>query len=809
MKPKVAWMLIVAAGNSKSAPDLTKALASVNGYVDEIFIQLNALKGKKISPIVRQAAEQFTDKIFVEEWHGNFVEARNKLLDKVPKSFAWVGWMDVDDTIENPEMIQPTAAIMSKDIHGVFIMYDYEHDDHGNVIISHWTTRMVRNDGSFRWKSSIDDDEVSVHETLVATRGVKSVANNEWKVIHHTTPDHRIASLDRNIELLRGMYIRQSRKGDIDPRILFYLATHLYDAYDFKEVKNLLYQYLRLSGWNEERAEAHVYMGKIFKMEENNEMAKTAFLLAIGENPKNTNAYLELAKLEFDNSRFTQAVEWLRIALEVKQNITPMVRFNNQHETYSLMAECLTNIGGKELDEAYKWIVKAIEIRPYNEQTQTARDKVQFLINHRDNMKAANRLIRELENGNETYKVLPLLDSLPSGLADTAPVIGARQKYTDPIVWSKKSIVIYTGNSSMGIWGPWSLNEGGIGGSEEAVVRLSDELANLGWKVTVYGTPGERTGDYIGTVKQFGTDAKLYIDGVLTKQAVTWKQYWELNVKDTFDVLISWRQPEFFDFTFKARKKYLWLHDVIPKEEFTKERINNFDRAIFVSQYHADRPEFTNIPKSKKFVSSNGITPEEFNDDESLKRDSYRCIYMSANERGLRILYDIWADVKKAVPKATLDVYYGWQSFDAVNRDNPERMMWKAMMRKQARELDGVTERGRIGQDELNQEIFKSGIWAYPTFFPEVNCITGQKAMAGGAVPVTSDYAVMKDIVQYGEQVPMNNFDEPDIERYKKRLIGWLKSPEKQERVRKEMMAWARENFAWSKTAAQWNKEMS
>lgn len=789
-KPTVAVAMIVE-GNAAVAPMLAKCLGSINGYVDAIYIQLNAPKGKKISPKVRAIADQYADVVYEYQWKGNFVEARNDVFSKVDKKYDWVMWLDVDDTVENPEQIQPVLAIMPDSVNGLYIMYDYAHDDAGNVTVSHWTSRVVRNNGTFIWKSSIDDEETSVHETLNAVRQVRSVSNNEWKVIHHADQKRREASLFRNIDILQSMYERQSKAGKVDPRILFYLATHLYDGYDFQIAKNLFADYLELSGWNEERSEAHVYLGRILKMEKNEQRTRVAFLMALGENPKNTNAYLELAKLEFSQQRFNQSIEWLRMAVAVKQEITPMVQFNNQGELFMLLAESLANVGGKSLDESLKWATKALKLRPYDDQYKEARDRVLKLIEYRDNIKASNRLIRQLEKDSENDKIISLLDSLPIQINDSAPVISARQKYTPAVKWPKKSIAIYVGNSSLGIWGPWSLNEGGIGGSEEAVVRLSRELSAKGWKVTIYGTPGEKAGFDLGA------------------DYCEWRQYWEFNTKDEFDILIAWRQPNFFDFPLKARKKYLWLHDVMPKEEFTEDRIKNFDRAIFVSQYHADLPEFAAIPSNKKFVSSNGITPSDFDKyDNKFRRDPHRLIYMSANERGLKILYDIWPDVKKSVPKATLDVYYGWESFDAINRDNPERMAWKASMVQKAQELDGVTERGRIGQDDLNKEIFKSGIFAYPCFFPEVNCITAQKAMAGGAVPVTSDYAVLKDIITYGEQVPMNIFEAPDIERYKQHLISWLLYPEKQDRIRKDMMLNARKVHDWKLTASKWDKEM-
>lgn len=790
-KPRVALMAIVAAADDKEAVNLSRMLGSVNGYVDAIYLQLNAPKGKAISPVIRQIAEQFTQPQYIQtaEWTNNFVDARNKLMQMVPKRYDWLVWLDSDDRVENPENIVPSLTVMPDNVHGVFILYDYQKDEFGNVVVSHWNTRAVRNNGTYHWKSSFDDDEVAVHETLVAKRSVKQVANNDWKVIHEAKPEHYREALIRNIELLEGMALRQAKtsKG-VDPRVLFYLGSHSYDAHDYNKARDMFIAYLQESGWAEERAEAHIYMGKLFMMHADYQKAKTAFLQALGEYPDNPGAYLGLGKLEAKNERWEQAAAWFKRGVEVKRKLTSMVRYNYDWELYASYAEALANLGGKNLQEALKISDKALKIRPFDPVSKSNRDKILELLSYRDDMKATARLLRLLKESNEENKIIPFLDSLPKNFEDTPVVIEARQEYTPPKVWPKKSIAIYVGQGPLGIWGPWSLNEGGIGGSEEAVVRLSNELSKLEWRVIVYGMPGKRAGIYDG---------------------VEWKHYWQFNSKDEFDVLISWRQPAFFDFNFKARKKYLWLHDVMDKEELTEERIKNVTKVIYVSKYHSERPENDHIGADKKLPSGNGITPTDFiKYDGKLRRDNHRLIYMSANERGLRVLLDIWPDVKKAVPDATLTPYYGWQSFDAVNRDNPERMAWKATMMARMKEL-GIPQSERIGQDEINQEIFKSGIWAYPCIFPEVNCITGQKAMAGGAIPVTSDFAALKDLVKYGETVDMANFDEAHINLYRDRLIWWLQHPEEQEKIRAKMMSWARKEFSWSNTANQWDKEMA
>jgi hypothetical protein len=52
-------------------------------------------------------------------------------------------------------------------------------------------------------------------------------------------------------------------------------------------------------------------------------------------------------------------------------------------------------------------------------------------------------------------------------------------------------------------------------------------------------------------------------------------------------------------------------------------------------------------------------------------------------------------------------------------------MKWMDDMIAKAKELEGVTDHGKVSQDEITEEGFRSGIWAYPCPFPEIYCIYG------------------------------------------------------------------------------------
>lgn len=775
--PTIALALIVKATDDE-APLLAQCLASVNGYIDTIYINLNHAKGAKISSKVKAVCEQYEAIIYETEWEDNFVTARQFIFDKVPTEYDWLLWLDTDDIVNDPEAINNVVAIVPEKTCGVYVKYDYAHDEFGNVTVSHWVCRLARNNGSYKWQSSFDDGKMAVHETLVQVRQVPKVANEEFKVIHKASPDRSRASLERNIKLLEGMYDQHKESGTIDPRILFYLGTHYYDAFKLADAKQCLQDYMQLSGWSEERSEALVYLGLIYAAEGKQDAAKHAYTLAWGEDYNNPRPYIELGELEYHSKRYQQAADVLEKAIAIKPKTFTVVQapMQNTYRAYMLLAQAYVNLGGEKIELAKKFVQKALKLRPLDPEAQQSKELIESLIDTRDVTRATLRLVREIEK--EGADQIPIfLKTLPHEIQINPAVINVRNHFTEPKEWKDRSIVIYVGPSTLGEWGPKSLDGTGIGGSEEAVVRLTQELTDLGWQCTVFGTPGNQEGVHDG---------------------VTWKNYWEFNPNDTYDVLVAWRSPWFFDGLFKARKQYLWLHDVMEKEEFTDQRLERMDKVIFVSQYHAELYEGV-IPEDKWFVSGNGIQPEAFSKQD---RDPYRLIYTSANERGLRILYDIWPDVKKAVPEATLDTYYGWDGYVTMHRDNPERMAWKSMMQKRGQELEGVTEHGRYPQNKLNIEMSKSGIFAYPCVFPEVYCISYVKALMAGCYPVTSDFAALEHYAKYGgEQVHYDPKD-PDkfINEYKKTLIKALKNNKRNLPDVSEV----KDKFAWATTAKSW-----
>jgi glycosyltransferase involved in cell wall biosynthesis len=133
-------------------------------------------------------------------------------------------------------------------------------------------------------------------------------------------------------------------------------------------------------------------------------------------------------------------------------------------------------------------------------------------------------------------------------------------------------------------------------------------------------------------------------------------------------------------------------------------------------------------------------------------------------------------------------------------------MKWMDDMMAKAETLEGVTDHGKVSQEEIARHSFRAGIWAYPCPFPEIYCITAIKCQAAGAVPVASNYAALDETIQFGHKQSLGEFNDSDLEKYKVALIWWLQHPEEQEKVRPKMQRWARKK-SWKAVAEGWHKD--
>lgn len=170
--------------------------------------------------------------------------------------------------------------------------------------------------------------------------------------------------------------------------------------------------------------------------------------------------------------------------------------------------------------------------------------------------------------------------------------------------------------------------------------------------------------------------------------------------------------------------------------------------------------------------------------------------YFSAYYRGLECLLDMWPKIRAEVPGATLDVYYGWESWIALEGEDD----FYTKMEKRFAELadQGVTVHGRVSHSELAKAMQEIQVWAYPTQFTEIHCITALKAQEAGCYPVVTNVAALNETVQSGDKINTRRIysDEYQQEKFISKVVSALKEEKTGNPV---------PNCDWSDVAKSWS----
>jgi len=719
--------------------EITAMLNQAYNWFDGIFITVSDKKAYK----ALKEQENDTIKFDYRPWNDKFDDARNHNWD-LGKDFDLSMWLDSDDVFNFS--VLPNIKEQFNKYDAVFLPYYYDFDENGNLIVSHWRERVVRRSKNFYWKGW-------VHENLISEDGFTKT-DLDFPVIHVQKPGHKDNSAKRNHEILLKAYNETK-----DPRYIHYLGISHFTLYQFEEAIKVLEEYCKVGGWDEEIYRSLIKMCEASYMLGKYDDAIQYGLKAIGLMPHYPMAYEVLAHIEFQSNNYKEALEWTKVALSKPYPKTASI-FDPTSKDRAILTGALCEFQLGNATEAYQ-ILKRVK-------TVDVQDLLPSMKYEAD----VEKLIALLPTLTEMYdNKLQLWDNLIDDIKWRPEVRRFRESVTEPKIWGKKTIVYFCGKGYEE-WGPHTLDKG-MGGSEEAVVYLTEEFAKLGYDVTVYGE-----------VKEPHT----------TKNGVKWVHWTRIDKRDEFENLIVWRMPQFAT-QFKAKRLLVDMHDLVP-EGLVKPYPNA--HYMFKSQYHKDAYNVNNYS-----IVANGLEVAQFND--RVKKKPYSVIYPSAYYRGLECLLSVWEDVKKEVPEATLDIYYGWESWVS---NEGEDDFYHRMLKNFADMKDlGVTEHGRVNHETLAKKFLESKVWAYPTQFPEIFCMTAVKANLGGCIPVITDVAALKETG--GPKARVIESDRIYIDDYTKgKFTKELIKALKEDYDAAEQIKWA-ENFDWSIIAKQWEEAIN
>lgn len=332
---------------------------------------------------------------------------------------------------------------------------------------------------------------------------------------------------------------------------------------------------------------------------------------------------------------------------------------------------------------------------------------------------------------------------------------------------------------AVGSWDPCIISEG-IGGSEEAVIYAGEALTSLGHRVIVYADPPR---DSIWSLP-------LANPRYLPEKAF-------YREEEPFDLVIMWRRTDFYTGAMRG-PVYFWPHD-LPTHKFD---VGYLRGSLFLSQYHRlaflkALPELSDIPS---VICGNGVYLQHFPESPKTStiegRKPHSCIYASNYSRGLSLLLDIWPEIRVEYPTATLDIYYGRQTWGNLSNDEMAKLTDKIEYLRDR----GVTERGKVGHQELARIFASSSILAYPCISPaETFCITAVKAQVAGMIPVTTRIGALAETV--APEAPTVPFIHDNMEEYKQLLLSTLRE---ERTIDRNIFVNFGRRFTWKKCTESW-----
>jgi len=571
---------------------LRNCLASIVPYVDYVCLTATGKKVSKIEALCRQKGYRYS----YFKWVGDFSKARNFNFSQAPKGTDYILWLDADDIFVGGKELREVATEAKKrgkDV--VFFTYWYGCTFKGkptyknmiSVDMQHLRERLIR-PGVCVWKNRLHETPVPVDgRNNINTNYSYNPKENRNIAVMHTEDGSRLAEKqERNRVLLETQLEEEKkRKQGADPRTLLYLMK-IYAEQDIRAnwIKSLDMgkEYLKKSGWDEEIGVCWEQMGICYGRLNDYGRAVGCFHSAIQAWPYQPLFYIRLATAYYNLKRYLEAKHWLEIGMGIEIN-----DFSGNMINYKMMKVMAMDLKtklaynvAKDPDEA----VRSAEMLLKEDPTTQHKEELLFLYDMKDfndNCKRLDNFLKYLEDIGEAKSIIKIVDVLPDKLAQQPFVISHIKKQIKPRTWKKNEICYFAnfGGKHFEKWDENSLKTG-IGGSETAVIRLSEEWAKLGWEVTVYGDPKTKH----------------------TTNGVRWMPWYYFNPKDKFNIFIQWRNPGMAG-QIKCKKFFVDLHDIFSNLDYTPKLLKHITGVNVKSKYHRElAPNIKNIN-----IISNGV----------------------------------------------------------------------------------------------------------------------------------------------------------------------------------------------------------
>ena len=330
------------------------------------------------------------------------------------------------------------------------------------------------------------------------------------------------------------------------------------------------------------------------------------------------------------------------------------------------------------------------------------------------------------------------------------------------------------GVTSKTIWG--DARRIGVGGAELALLTMCEEWQKRGDEVTLYNSP------YASNESIF---EQLPVDAFSPLQER--------------DIVIIFRSPNPRISGAKGLKVW-WSCDQYTIGSFS-EFGKQVDKIVCISEFHRNYFQL-NYGIQNSIVIDVPVRLDDYRDIE-VNRVPYSLLFSSVPDRGLPLLFPIFAVVKDRLPDVTLTItsdYRLWGTQDAM--DARHRMIWRPYYQ------DGVTYAGAVARQKLLEYQLQADLFVYPCIYDELFCISCAEASCAGAYPITSGKGALST-TNIGTVVSGSDYSSYAFKStFADTILYCLENRDRLEKARLEIQNETKKRFAPQTILQQWDEKV-
>lgn len=287
-----------------------------------------------------------------------------------------------------------------------------------------------------------------------------------------------------------------------------------------------------------------------------------------------------------------------------------------------------------------------------------------------------------------------------------------------------------------------TLDKRGLGGSESAVIRMAEELAKIGFEVTVFNdcesddsVPGFYNNVCYLPIADSGPKNPKQFDVCIVSRSVK-------------PIAEDWPVVKL------AKHVCLWMHDTFCEGDNEIENLVNqgkLNEIFTLSDWHTGyvthcdhgvRRNF-DILKNHIFMTRNGIGNMNPGWIDVRDKDPDLFVFNASVTKGMvPLVKQIWPKVKARIPTAKLKIVGGYYKFREAAGPDQQEKDWAMMAIEYAKDIEFT---GVITQQEISNILRKASYMIYPVGFPETFGISTLEALAHNVPLITCRFGALEE----------------------------------------------------------------